>query len=110
MKIKEVPSKVFNEALDKWIGLAIGLYDKETECSYCNYFNSKVTSCETEDPKCLLCPLGINGYCHNKQYNNEEKLYWCWNRVSFINQEKTKKLALKMVDAIIETCIYEVKS
>ena len=89
MKIKEVPSKIFNEVLDIWLDKSMD-YILYTCCPYCDYY------------KCYNCPLHIKNDCCGG----------LWRKWYYSNQKnckkRNKKIADKIVDFIIDRCVYGV--
>jgi len=91
-RILEVPTKVFNAGLDKWIKLSMGIKVKDIyDCSYCDKFCI-----------CLNCPLtdlwGDNMFesssriCCNKLFFQFKEVYLRYGLI-----EKAKKIADKIV-------------
>ena len=98
--VKEVPSKVFNAGLDKWILRSIGIIDYNfgDSCSYCHYYEVS-NNCQ-----CPLASKDFEGYnyCCNG-------LYYKWRNAHDARLDKTAmRIADKIVDLIIERCVYEI--
>ena len=89
MKIKIIPSKMFNQALDKWLDKSMdnefGI--RNNDCDYCSFF------------RCEECILWTKNNCCGGLYNK----YWNANE-----RGKAKKIADKIVDFIIDRCVYGV--
>jgi len=92
--IKEVPSKVFNKAVDKWLLRSMGIV-KDDSCSYCKYF----------EEECYKCPLRGR----TKDTCCDE--YWLWDEslTYLADEKKAKYYAKKLLQRIIDNCVYEVK-
>jgi len=89
--IKTVPTKVFNEGVDKWLKLANGEEFDIQECSYCVHYNDE----------CAKCPLSI-----------VEKCGWyscCGGLYNEYSEHEAPKIASRIADFIISRCVYEVE-
>jgi hypothetical protein len=98
--IKEVPTKVFQKALNKWMCYSLGITHNDI-CSYCRYF----------EIECDICPLGINNLCDYEDLSRES-LYWRWYNACAlhgIDSELAMELADQMLFHIIDLCVYEVE-
>jgi hypothetical protein len=103
--IKEVPSEVFNEGLDKWISRSFGeegYHGNPDRCSYCLYYNKENREKGVHEG-CQICPLSENNDCPD--------IYYLWSNAVFlygIDSHQAMLLADLMVDFIISKCVYEV--
>ena len=88
-KIKKVPSKVFNEVLDIWLDKSMD-FRFDSFCPYCNYY------------RCSYCPLYVKNNCCGGLW-----IKW-WNSNQNNYKKRNKKIADKIVDLIIDRCVYEV--
>ena len=84
--IKEVPTKIFNQALDRWLDRSIN-FRFINLCSYCEFYvNISLINA------CKKCVLQINNKCCNGLYDK-------WHLAYVVgNFKKAKKLADKIVD------------
>ena len=112
-KIKVMPSKVLNEALDKWILISMGeILDliNYGDCSYCAHFSVYPTSFTD----CDLCPLKEADFscCELwEQFTIEmfNRYGYDWDSIFRHSCHPTleaRKIADKMVDYIIQRCVY----
>ena len=106
--IKEVPSKVFNRGLDRWLERSLGIdnYESNDECSYCYEYCPNDELVPITFKSCAEnCPLA---YSKALTSNCCFGLYKKW--LDAYNDERVKeamKLANKIVDLIIDRCVYE---
>jgi len=104
MKIKTVPSKLFQEALDKWIGYSIGI-EVVNNCRICNYCSKYHDEDSVLMFGCSRCPLilacgnGLTGALY-KRFESEYKE----NGLT----QKARELADEMASYICQTSVYEV--
>jgi hypothetical protein len=115
MKIKEVPSKVFQSALNKWMGLSMGIMPRDRDvrsCSYCNYYSSYYNACKN-------CPLTY-GYDHcskadDRCINGIWKKYIKIIHLGFydnansdlVKSDRAMACASDILDFIIDRCVYD---
>ncbi len=93
-KIREVPSKVFHQSLDRWLDRSME-YKLLIECSYCKLFRLK------------KCPLNNKAICDNLD-NCCNGLWKDYINVLFTDNTAANKIADKIADLIIDRCVYEV--
>jgi hypothetical protein len=88
-KIREVPSRALNEAIDAWIANSIDGGDRT--CKYCTEYSQK------------KCPLNSFNECYFSEQCCDG-LYFKYYREK--NKKKKRYYANKIVDLIISRCVY----